>query len=335
MLDTWKQTALSDTVASQLVCHDHPRHILQPCQQPPEEALGSIGIAPVLNKDVEHNAVLIHGTPEIVLHALDPDEHLVEMPLVPRSRTPAAQVVGKALAEFPAPAPHSLIGDTTPRSARSSSTSRRLRLNTRYSQTAWLMISAENRWRYCGSGGSFMPSLLSVSHQAARTYYRDNALSQSDADHARTPRSDPTPPRRRPQHGTADRSQYSASATPQLRPTGQNRCAEALAMSARGSCCACSEGWRFVHRVRTGITAFVNSAAPPEPVGPRRGWLFKQGRSASSYRSCTRARCCRRRSWPVRAQAPLPGSPSGSSSIGETSTRCVDSPSPTSCCPRR
>jgi hypothetical protein len=38
--------------------------------------------APVLNKDVEHNAVLIHGTPEIVLHTLDPDEHLVEIPLV-------------------------------------------------------------------------------------------------------------------------------------------------------------------------------------------------------------------------------------------------------------
>jgi hypothetical protein len=112
MLGTWKQTALSDTVASQLVSHDHPRHILQTYQQPPpEEALGSIGIAPVLNKDVEHNAVLIHGTPDIVLNALDLDEHLVEIPLVPRPRAPAAQAVGKAQAEFPAPAPHSLTGD--------------------------------------------------------------------------------------------------------------------------------------------------------------------------------------------------------------------------------
>ena len=67
------------TVASQLVSHDHTRHILQPCQQPPEEARGSSGSTPALNKDVEHNAVLIHGTPEIVLHALDPDEYLVEI----------------------------------------------------------------------------------------------------------------------------------------------------------------------------------------------------------------------------------------------------------------
>jgi hypothetical protein len=75
ILDTRKQAALSDIIASQLARRDHSRHILQLCQQPPEEALGSISIAPVrLNKDVQHNAVLTHGTLEIVLHALDPDE---------------------------------------------------------------------------------------------------------------------------------------------------------------------------------------------------------------------------------------------------------------------
>jgi hypothetical protein len=111
MLNTGKQLALSDAVASQLVSHDHSRHVLQALEQSPEEALGSIGISPVLNKDVEHNTVLIHGTPEIVLHALDPDEHLVEVPLVPWPRPAAAQAVGKAPAEFPAPSPHRLIGD--------------------------------------------------------------------------------------------------------------------------------------------------------------------------------------------------------------------------------
>jgi hypothetical protein len=63
--------------------------------------------------------------------------------------------------------------------------------------------------------------------------------------------------------------------------------------------------------------------------------LFKQGRSASPRQNCTRGRCCRRRSWPVHRPAPGPGSPPGSSAIGETSTRCADSPSPTSCCRRR
>ena len=118
MLDVGKQVALCHAVASQLVGHDHPRHIVQSLQQAPEEALGGIGISALLNEDVEHNAVLIHGAPKIVLHALDPDEHLVQVPPVPGPWPAAAQAVGKAPAELLAPAPNSLIGDNTPRSAR-------------------------------------------------------------------------------------------------------------------------------------------------------------------------------------------------------------------------
>jgi hypothetical protein len=61
MFDTGKQLALSNAVASQLVSHHSPRHILQTLQQAPEEPLGGFGIASLLNKDVEHNAILIHG----------------------------------------------------------------------------------------------------------------------------------------------------------------------------------------------------------------------------------------------------------------------------------
>jgi hypothetical protein len=55
--------------------------------------------------------VLIHAAPKIMLHALDPDEHLVQVPLVPGPWPSAAQAVGKAPAESLAPAPNSLIGD--------------------------------------------------------------------------------------------------------------------------------------------------------------------------------------------------------------------------------
>jgi hypothetical protein len=40
-----------------------------------------------------------------------PDEHLVEVPLISRSRTTAAQAFGKVLAEFLAPASDGLVGD--------------------------------------------------------------------------------------------------------------------------------------------------------------------------------------------------------------------------------
>jgi hypothetical protein len=43
--------------------------------------------------------------------ALNPDEHLIEVPLVTGPRTAAAQAVGEALPEFLAPASSGLIGD--------------------------------------------------------------------------------------------------------------------------------------------------------------------------------------------------------------------------------
>jgi len=111
MFNLGKQLPLSHTVASQLVSHDHARHILKAFQQAPKEAFGCLGIPPWLNEDVEHDAILIHGTPKIVLHALNPDEHLIKVPLVTGLWTTAAQAIGKALAELLAPAPNGLIGD--------------------------------------------------------------------------------------------------------------------------------------------------------------------------------------------------------------------------------
>jgi hypothetical protein len=49
-----------------------------------------------------------------MLNALDPDEHLIEVPLVARSGTTAAQTISKALAEFLAPASYRLVGDDDP-----------------------------------------------------------------------------------------------------------------------------------------------------------------------------------------------------------------------------
>ena len=64
MFDLGEQFALSHTVASQLIGHDHAWHILRAFQQPSKEMFGYFGIPPRLNEDVEHDAVLIHGTPK-------------------------------------------------------------------------------------------------------------------------------------------------------------------------------------------------------------------------------------------------------------------------------
>jgi len=46
-----------------------------------------------------------------MLLALDPDEHLIKVPLVTGPRAASTQAVGEGVAEFLAPAPHRLIGD--------------------------------------------------------------------------------------------------------------------------------------------------------------------------------------------------------------------------------
>jgi hypothetical protein len=60
-----------------------------------------------LNEDVEHDIVLIHGAPKVMLHPLDASENLVEIPLVSWLWPASAQAVGKTRSEFLAPAPHS------------------------------------------------------------------------------------------------------------------------------------------------------------------------------------------------------------------------------------
>ena len=86
MFGLWKQLALSHAVASQLIGHDHAWHILKVFQQSSEEALCCFGIPPRLNEYVEHNALLIDGAPQIVLHSLDPDKHFVDFVLWPLAK---------------------------------------------------------------------------------------------------------------------------------------------------------------------------------------------------------------------------------------------------------
>jgi hypothetical protein len=90
MFDFGKEIALCHTVASQFVGNDHARHILEALQKPSEETLRGLGVPSWLNQDVEHNAVLVHGAPKIMLHALDPNEHFIEIPFVSCPRPAAA-----------------------------------------------------------------------------------------------------------------------------------------------------------------------------------------------------------------------------------------------------
>src|SRR3954468_19541271 len=127
VLDAGQDFPLRSSITLQLVGHDHTRHVPQAFQQLPEKALGRFGAAPALHQDVEHGAVLVDRPPEVAELAPDPDEDLVQVPLVARTRPALLERVGEGATEAQAPGADALVLTTTPRSARIVSTSRWLR----------------------------------------------------------------------------------------------------------------------------------------------------------------------------------------------------------------
>ncbi len=64
VLDTGQELALRCGVAAQLVSYEHAGHVVQATEQLAEEPFGCIRIAPALDQDVEHVAVLVHRAPK-------------------------------------------------------------------------------------------------------------------------------------------------------------------------------------------------------------------------------------------------------------------------------
>jgi hypothetical protein len=64
-----------------------------------------------LHKDVEHDPILVNRSPKIVQFASDPDEDLVQVPLVTRLWSTSPQAVRKALTKLGAPSVNTLIRD--------------------------------------------------------------------------------------------------------------------------------------------------------------------------------------------------------------------------------
>ena len=109
MPDIGQDRSLSDAIATQTVGDEPPRRVLQPTQQVLEETLGCGAIPPVLHQNVQHDAVLVHRTPQIMQRAADADEHFVEMPGVSRLRPSPAKPFGEVGTELQAPVPNALV----------------------------------------------------------------------------------------------------------------------------------------------------------------------------------------------------------------------------------
>jgi len=76
--DARQNGALGNAVATQAVGNEASRFVPESVQQALEQTLRCRAVSPLLHQDVQHHSVLVHRPPQIVQHAPDPDEHLVE-----------------------------------------------------------------------------------------------------------------------------------------------------------------------------------------------------------------------------------------------------------------
>jgi hypothetical protein len=79
-------------------------------QQPFEEALGCRGIPPVLDQNVEHDAVLVDGPPKVAKLTVKANEHLIQVLGVSRPASPSPEPLGELWPERPAPPSYALVG---------------------------------------------------------------------------------------------------------------------------------------------------------------------------------------------------------------------------------
>src|SRR6267143_2677490 len=80
-------------------------------QQLPERPLGSLLVAAALDQDMEHDADLVHRSPQPMLHPGDLEHGLIQMPFVANRGKATTDLIGELLAEFARPLPHGFAAD--------------------------------------------------------------------------------------------------------------------------------------------------------------------------------------------------------------------------------
>ena len=102
------------TVASQLVGDQPPGLVSLTFQQLSEEAFSRTPIAARLDEDVDHVAVLVNRTPEIVLLTPDVHEEFIQVPRIAQATLSPLEPTRILRTELPTPLSDGFVGDQDP-----------------------------------------------------------------------------------------------------------------------------------------------------------------------------------------------------------------------------
>ena len=110
MVDRRHDRAERRAVTLQLVRDQAKRNLFLPLQELAKEALRCTTVASRLDEDVDHVAVLIHGTPQILPVTVDRDEDFVQEPCISESTFSSFQTPCIVEPELRAPPADCLVG---------------------------------------------------------------------------------------------------------------------------------------------------------------------------------------------------------------------------------
>src|SRR5687768_1712931 len=100
MIDVWEQGRERRSVALEFVGDYDARLILARRQQLFEKANSRLFITSVLDENIQHDAILVDGPPEVLPSTIHFQEDLVQMPCLAGSRSPSSHSIRVGLAEF-------------------------------------------------------------------------------------------------------------------------------------------------------------------------------------------------------------------------------------------
>lgn len=69
MLYAWQNLSFRRSIALQFIRNDHTRYVVQLFEELTKEALSGMFVASALHQDIQHVAILIHRSPEVMLLA--------------------------------------------------------------------------------------------------------------------------------------------------------------------------------------------------------------------------------------------------------------------------
>ena len=111
MLYSRQEFAFRRSITLEFISDNHAGNVMQLFKELAEKSLGGFLVAAALDQDIEHIAMLIYRSPEIMGLPIDFEKDLVQMAFVATTRASSPQFVGIGLPKCEAPLPDCFIGE--------------------------------------------------------------------------------------------------------------------------------------------------------------------------------------------------------------------------------